>query len=76
MQTNGRIEQSAFDMNLAGDLLELPSGTLQFAVGADYRKWGYQYVNDHLNGSFTFNSQPVGVFPQGNTDAKLSTKEV
>jgi iron complex outermembrane recepter protein len=76
MQTNGQIEQSAVDLNLAGDLMNLPAGPLQFAVGADYRKWQYQYVNDHLNGSFTFISQPVGVFPQGNTDATLSTREV
>jgi outer membrane receptor protein involved in Fe transport len=49
---------------------------LKFAVGADYRKWDYTYVNDHVNGSFTFITQPVGVFPQGNTDATLDTREI
>lgn len=76
MQTNGQIEQTAVDLNLAGDLFELPAGMLKFAVGADYRKWDYSYVNDHVNGSFTFVTQPVGVFPQGNTDATLNTKEI
>jgi outer membrane receptor protein involved in Fe transport len=76
MQTSGQIEQSAADFNLVGDLFELPAGEVKFALGADWRKWDYEYINDHLNGSFTFITQPVGVFPQGNTDAQLSTKEV
>jgi outer membrane receptor protein involved in Fe transport len=76
MQTTGQIEQTTFDANLAGELFSLPAGRVGFAVGADWRKWQYEFINDRLNGSFTFITQPVGVFPQGNTNAELSTKEV
>ncbi len=75
-QATSQIQQTTVDVNLAGDLLQLPAGALQFAVGADWRKWEYDYINDHLNSSNTFSSQVIGVFAQGDTHAQLSTKEV
>lgn len=76
MQTTGRLAQTTVDFNLAGDLFELPAGTVQFAVGADYREWDYQFINDHLNHVNFFVSQAIGLFSQGNTKATLDVKEV
>ncbi len=65
------IEQMSSNVQLG-----VSSTVVQFAIGSDYRKWDYDYINDHMNGSSTFVSQIIGVFPQGDTHAKLSTREV
>ena len=75
-QATSRVRQTAVDLNLTGDLFRLPMGMSQFALGADYRKWKYDFINDHLNGSNTFVSQVIGVFAQGDTHAQLNTKEI
>lgn len=75
-QATSQVQQRTADINLTGPLLQLPAGDLQFAIGADWRKWDYDYINDHLNSSNTFASQVIGVFAQGDTHATLNTKEV
>lgn len=77
MQASTRIAQSMVDINLVGDLFDMPAGTLQFAVGTDYRSWEFDNINDGLNNSTTFISQPIGLFSQGNTKgAYLTTTEI
>ncbi len=76
MQATGRMVQTVAEVNLTGDVVELPAGTMQFALGAGYRDYDYQYINDHLNSSTTFISQVIGLFAQGNTYGELDVSEV
>lgn len=42
------LKQKIVEANLAGTLLQLPAGPLQFAAGASYRQNDYSYEPDHL----------------------------
>ena len=75
MQATGTLEQRMAEVNLAGDAWELPAGPMQFAMGLHYRDYSFNYVNDHVNGPFTYVTQALGLFPQGNTDAGMDTRE-
>jgi outer membrane receptor protein involved in Fe transport len=77
MQTTSQIQQTVAEVNLTGDLFELPAGLLQFAAGAAYRDYGYEFINDHLNETYTFASQAIGYFARSTTkDVDLNTKEI
>lgn len=39
----GKYDVLQFDASIAGSLFELPGGTVQLAVGADYRREGYSF---------------------------------
>lgn len=39
----GKYDVLQFDVSVAGPLFELPGGTVQLAVGADYRREGYSF---------------------------------
>lgn len=45
---NATIEQEVVQMNLAGGIVELPAGPLQFAIGGEYREETSRAINDAL----------------------------
>ncbi|MCP5144516.1 MAG: TonB-dependent receptor [Gammaproteobacteria bacterium] len=80
MQTNSTLKQMYGEVNLSGDLEQmftLPAGAVSFAIGAHYREYEYDYINDHLNNFVTFANQTVGLAAQSNTKgAKMDTREI
>jgi outer membrane receptor protein involved in Fe transport len=73
---NGLMEQSTFEANLTGDILELPAGPLQFALGATYRENDYDYINPgDLVGTGNFTDLIAGLSPVGDTHGYISVGE-
>lgn len=63
LQNTTKLGQNTFDLNLAGDLMKLPAGTLQFAVGASYRDEAYAFYTDNLTTSESFVETALGLYP-------------
>jgi iron complex outermembrane recepter protein len=76
MQATGRLEQRMAEVNLVGDVVQLPAGTMQFALGAHYRDYDFVFVNDNINSPWTWWDQALGLFPRGNTFADMNVSEI
>ena len=69
-----RIKQTIIEGSLTGDLFTLPAGTVQLALGADYRRNAYSFSPDPAGTDLvgSFGSQPVA----GATTAKEAYAEL
>jgi iron complex outermembrane recepter protein len=76
LQNSTKLEQNTFEMNLNGDLLALPAGTLQFSVGASYRDEAYEFNTDNLTSAESFVETALGLYPTSNTLGEFDTKEL
>lgn len=75
LQNNTKLEQNTFDINLAGDIMELPAGALQFSVGAGYRDEIYAYNTDNLTSADSFVETALGLYPTSNTSGDYDTTD-
>jgi iron complex outermembrane receptor protein len=71
-----KLEQNTFEMNLAGDVMPLPAGELQFSVGAGYRDEGYEFLTDNLLTAESFIETALGLYPTSNTVGSFDTTEL
>ncbi len=71
-----KLEQNTLEVNLSGDALELPAGTLAFSVGASYRDEAYEFNTDNLLTSESFIETALGLYPTSNTVGSFDTKEL
>lgn len=71
-----KLEQNTFEMNINGDLMALPAGTLQFSAGLGYRDEDYQFNTDNLLTSESFVETALGLYPTSNTSGRFDTKEI
>lgn len=76
LQNNSQLEQNVFEANLTGDLLEMPAGQLQFALGATYRNYEYVFHTDNMTTNENYWETTLGLFPTTNTQGRYSVKEV
>ena len=76
LQNSTKLEQNTFELNLTGDLLTLPAGTLQFSLGAGYRDEIYEFNTDNLTTSESFVETALGLYPTSNTYGEFDTKEL
>jgi iron complex outermembrane recepter protein len=77
LQTNNRVSQDNAEANLQGGLFDLPYGQIRFALGASYRRNALNYRTDStLADGSSFIESVGGVFPQGDTIASITAKEV
>ena len=70
-----KLEQNTFEINLNGDVIALPAGTLQFSAGLGYRDENYEFNTDNLLTSESFIETALGLYPTSNTLGSFSTKE-
>jgi len=71
-----QIEQDIAEINITGELFELPAGVVGAAVGATYRENTYRWrPDDNLRRQFSSN-YPIGLFPTSTTAGKVDVKEV
>ena len=76
LQNSTKLEQNTFEINIGGDLWELPAGMLQFAVGAGYRDASYVFYTDNLTTNESFVETALGLYPTSNTFGAFDTEEV
>ena len=71
------MQQTVWEANTQGALLDLPAGELRAALGASYRKNDYEFQNDTLTTQGTsFIEQALGIYPSGNSSGTIKAKEV
>ena len=70
------MTQSIFEMNLTGDLAKMKAGTLQYALGADYRENGFDYTPDNLSDIQNVVDPIAGLFPTEHSAGDFNVKEV
>lgn len=76
LQNTTKLEQNVFEMNIAGDLMELPAGPLQFSLGAGYRDASYSFNTDNLTTNESFVETALGLYPTSNTIGAFDTQEI
>lgn len=75
LQTMTQVQQDIVEANFQGSLLELPAGTLNGALGYQYRRDSAQFVPDTLQSTNSFLDQVVGVYPSGSLDAQTEARD-
>lgn len=76
LQNSTLLEQQTAEVNVAGDLLDMPAGPLQFSLGAGYRSEDYVYRTDNLTTSESFVETALGLYPTSNTVGDFDTREL
>lgn len=76
LSQNGLMEQEAVEANLTGDLYEIPTGQLQFALGATFRRNEYSFKTTDNNRDVNFVDLVMGLFPAGDTIGEVEVKEI
>ena len=70
------MTQSIFEMNLTGDLAKMKAGTLQYALGMDYRENGFDYTPDNLSDIQNVVDPIAGLFPTEHSAGDFNVKEI
>jgi iron complex outermembrane recepter protein len=70
------MTQSIFEMNLTGDLAKMKAGTLQYALGMDYRENSFDYTPDNLSDIQNVVDPIAGLFPTEHSAGKFNVKEI
>jgi outer membrane receptor protein involved in Fe transport len=70
------LTQDQVELNIQGSVAEIPGGDLRFAVGADYRKNGFQYRPDPAMSTTNTTSLTIGLFDTSPTSGSTNVKEV
>ncbi|RKF23616.1 hypothetical protein D6851_03490 [Altericroceibacterium spongiae] len=77
VKTKSVMKQSIWEANLQGGLFDMPAGQLRGAFGASYRSTDYEFQNDTLTTQGqSFQEQVLGLYPSGNSEGKITVKEV
>ena len=70
------ITMNVFEANLAGDLFDLPAGTVSTAVGVGYRDYDFEYNVDNLQRFNAFIENGAGIRPVDPTYGYYSVEEI
>lgn len=77
LKNRSAMQQTVWEGSVQGGLLTLPGGQLRFAAGLDYRRNKFTFQNDNLTTQGTsFLDQAIGIYPSGNSQGTIDTKEV
>jgi outer membrane receptor protein involved in Fe transport len=77
LKETANMDQTVWEANAQGKILDLPAGSIRGAVGATHRSNTYVFLEDTLKTQTSgFLDQALGIYPANNIDAKLTSKEV
>jgi outer membrane receptor protein involved in Fe transport len=71
-----KMEQTVFEANIQGGVLDLPAGEVRSALGFQHRENSYDYITDFTGDQFNFTNQIVGLFPLGSSQGSIEVNEV
>jgi len=71
------MQQTVWEANTQGKVIDLPAGDLRVSVGATYRKNKYEFQEDTLKQVDTsYQDQALGIYPARDVNASISSREV
>ena len=77
LKETATMQQTIWEGNIQGKVIDLPAGDLRTSMGATYRKNKYTFLEDTLKTSGTsFQDQALGIYPAKNVVGSISYKEV
>ncbi len=71
LQTEDAIQQDDTEADFNGTLGHLPAGDVSAAVGWEERREAGQFQPDNLQATYSFLDQPIGLYPEGVTNAEI-----
>jgi outer membrane receptor protein involved in Fe transport len=71
-----RLSQNIVETNLQGSVLDLPAGELRAALGATYRKNGFEFRPDAIRESNSVIDIPVGTFSNARVKGSTAVSEM
>lgn len=70
------MQQTVFEANAQGGLINLPAGQLRASIGASHRQNRYSFQNDTLTSQgISFLDQTVGIYPSGSSKGLIRVDE-
>jgi iron complex outermembrane receptor protein len=76
LQNNTDLEQNILEATLTGSWMDLPAGTVGYAVGATYRDEIYSYKTDSYTTNESWTATALGMFPTSNTSGEFDVSEL
>jgi iron complex outermembrane recepter protein len=75
LQNRQRLEQTIYEANLQGGIVDDWAGEIRGAVGLSYRTNDFEYQTDGLTSISNFNDSAVGIFPLGDSSGSTQVRE-
>ena len=76
LKNRSKVQQTIWEANVQGTLLELPAGPLGAAVGVSHRSLKFEFINDTLTSQGrSFEDQALGIYPSEDTFGSYNVKE-
>ena len=76
LKNQREMTQSVLEANMVGDLVEMPAGPLQYALGLTYRENSFDFVPDNLSDNANFLDPIAGTFPNEPSFGEFDVSEV
>jgi iron complex outermembrane recepter protein len=76
LQNRQRLEQTVYEANLQGGIVDGWAGEIRGAFGASYRTNDFLYQTDGLTSINNFNDSAVGIFPLGDSKGDTAVREI
>jgi outer membrane receptor protein involved in Fe transport len=76
LKNQNTVDQTILEANLVGDLVEMPAGPLQYALGTAYRENSYSYEPDNLSNNQNFIDPIAGLFPNAASRGEFDVSEL
>lgn len=77
LKNRSEVRQTIAEVNIQGGIVDLPAGTVRFALGASFREMDYEFLNDTLTTQGrSFQDQALGIYPSGNSFGFIDTHEI
>jgi outer membrane receptor protein involved in Fe transport len=77
LKETATMQQTVWEANIQGKVIDLPAGDLRTSMGATYRRNKYTFLEDTLKTSgSSFQDQALGIYPAKNVIGSIAYKEV
>jgi outer membrane receptor protein involved in Fe transport len=76
LQNRQRLEQTIYEANVQGGIVNNWAGEIRGAFGVSYRTNEFEYQTDGLTSVNNFNDSAVGIFPLGDSQGATQVREI
>jgi len=76
LKNEREMTQNILEANLTGDLVEMPSGPLQYALGLSYRDNSFNFTPDNLSDNANFLDPIAGTYPNEPSFGEFDVSEL
>ncbi len=76
LQNRQRLEQTIYEANIQGGIVNGWAGEIRGAFGVSYRTNDFEYQTDGLTSITNFNDSAIGIFPLGDSQGETAVREI